>query len=270
MTAATHILAQLSEYTRPGYWYGVLGLIACYVFAIFLAALLEKERDTRQYANALAAARHAAEPGHVAATNERAADLGFTYGGSFKHPKYDVQVSVWISDDHLTLIGTGAGTILTRPVAADRRFPCAPPTASCWTPATTTAAATCRASSSCGSTTTGRSTTCRCTASALNDRPPSRSRSSSDPRLDAVNAIYTERTERLIRRGCVYIAADGKRWRYTPRGRDAPEPLVLPATRPRAHAAVARIPPTTRRPDAPAAAGPGAVQQTKLPPSARA
>ena len=213
MSLLFHILAQLSEYTRPGYWYGLLGIVAFYVVAIFFAALLEK-RDTRQYADA-----SLLEPGtplhpYVAAMNDRAADLGFTYGGTFKHPKFDVQVSLWISDDHLTVIGTGAGTILTRSVRQTDVF---------------TRTSDGVVLDTCdyygGGDLSGFLKLEQHYHGSLHDLLAMHSkriaRLTAKPvpfversPLHAINAIYAERTERLIRRGRArYLGRDERRWR---------------------------------------------------------
>jgi hypothetical protein len=109
------ILAQLSEYTRPGFWYGCLALVGVYLIFILAAALLE-ERPTRPNAGTVPVKSGTPIDTYHAAMNDRATAAGFLYGGTFCHRKHNVIVSFWISPDRRTLIETGAGTILGRRV----------------------------------------------------------------------------------------------------------------------------------------------------------
>lgn len=107
----TPTLAQLTEYARPGFWYGLLALTGLYLVAIFVAALVER-RGTKPYAGAEPVAPGTPIDGYHAAMNDAAARRGFLYGGTLHHPRHDVALSVWIAPDRLTMIETGAGRIL--------------------------------------------------------------------------------------------------------------------------------------------------------------
>jgi hypothetical protein len=111
----TCVLGQLSEYTRPGFWYGLAALAGAYLVVIFIAAMSERRR-TRPYGLPHPVRAGTPIDSYHAAMNDNAAAAGFLYGGTFQHPGYDVRVSIWISPDHLTLIETGAGTIMGRRV----------------------------------------------------------------------------------------------------------------------------------------------------------
>ena len=111
MSLVTTTLAQLSEYARPGFWYGLGILTAIYLVFIFVAAMSER-RFTRPYAEAASVRPGTPIDSYHAAVNDGAAAAGFLYGGTFQHRRYDVRVSLWISPDRLTLIEAGAGTIM--------------------------------------------------------------------------------------------------------------------------------------------------------------
>ena len=109
MSLVTTTLAQLSEYARPGFWYGLGILTAIYLVFIFVAAMSER-RFTRPYAEAASVRPGTPIDSYHAAVNNGAAAARFLYGGTFQHRRYDVRVSLWISPDRHTLIEAGAGT----------------------------------------------------------------------------------------------------------------------------------------------------------------
>jgi hypothetical protein len=215
VTSALTTLAQLSEYSRPGFWYGLLALLGFWVAAIFIASMVER-RLTRPYARATAVRPGTLLHPYHATVNERAAQLGFIYGGTFQHPKFAVQMSVWISPDHLMLIETGAGTILRRTVRQTEVFT-----------RTSDGLVLVSADYYGDGDSSGLLQPRQHFNGSLDDvlalhrrridQSPAKPRPFAERSpLDALHAIYAERADRLVRSGRArWLAPDRDEWRYT-------------------------------------------------------
>lgn len=211
-------LAQLSEYARPGFWYGLLALIGVYLVLIFVAAIWER-RPTEPYAAASPVAPGTPIHPYHAAVNERAAAAGFLYGGTFHHPNFAVEISFWISPDRLTLLQTGAGRIATRTVRQTDLF-------------TRTSGESVMVTADYygdddpsgllrykqhynGSLEDLLAMHARRVAAREGGEAAARPFAAPSPR-DGVNAIYVERADRLVRAGRArWVGRDRRAWRYT-------------------------------------------------------